>query len=147
MTSSTAPRRRPSGRYDEPTLVGQRVLAGLLAFLFIALIVAVVTGLYGRFVAGEGVRGRVISFNVQSDTLVVLDVEVSKPKGAKAYCVVRSRGARGQEVGRDVAVLDAVGSPERVARGTFRLTTAERAVTGELGGCTDTPLTREDITP
>ena len=145
MTVPYAARRRPDGRYDEPSLVGQRVLAVILGLLFVGLLAAVFFALYDRFVGGDDVRARVISFDVQSDSLVVLDVEASKPAGGMAYCVVRARGADGAEVGRDVAVLDAVGTPSRVVRGDFRLMTRGRAVTGELGQCTDQVLTREDV--
>ena len=146
MTAPNAARRRPDGRYDQPSLVGQRVLAVLLGVLFVGLLVAVVLALYNRFVGAEDVRGRVISFDVQSDRLVVLDVEVSKPAGGKAYCVLRARNEAGAEIGRDVAVLDAVGTPSTVVRNRFPLATTARSVTGELAQCTGTPITREDVT-
>ena len=145
MTVPHAARRRPDGRYDEPSLAGQRVLAVLLGLLFVGLLLAVFAALYGRFVGREDVRGRVISYDVQSDALVLLDVEASKAAGGKAYCVIRARGANGAEVGRDVAVLDAAGSQERVVRGDFRLATTARAVTGELAQCTDVPISRDDV--
>ncbi len=146
MSTPTAPRRRPDGRYDQPSLLGQRVLAVVLGTLFVGLLVAIGVALYNRY-GGEQVRGRVVSFDIQSDARVVLDVEVSKSAGGTAYCVVRARGRDGAEVGRDVAVLDATGSADRTARGTFTLATTARAVTGELGGCTAMRLTPADITP
>jgi len=145
-TPSAAPRRRPPGRYDDPSLLSQRVLAVVLGGLFIGLLVVIGLLFYGRL-TGEQVRGRVIGYDVRSDALVAIDVEVSKPAGSRAYCVVRSRGERGQEVGRDVLVLDAEGTPERTARRTALLATSARAVTGELSGCTTERLTREDVTP
>ena len=147
MTVPHAARRRPTGRYDQPSLVGQRVLAALLAVLFVALLAAVAYALYGRFVGSTDVRGRVVSYDVRSDRLVVLDVEASKRAGGRAYCVVRARGRDGAEVGRDVAVLDAAGTPDRVVRAAVRLATTDRAVTGELAQCTDEPLSREDVAP
>jgi hypothetical protein len=146
VTVPYAARRRPDGRYDQPSRAGQRVLAVLLGVLFVGLLIAVFAALYGRFVGREDVRGRVISFDVQSDALVLLDVEASKAAGGKAYCVIRARGASGAEVGRDVAVLDPAGSQDRVVRGDFRLATTSRAVTGELAQCTDVPITRADVT-
>ena len=146
MTAPTPFRRRPAGRYDEPSLTGQRVLAVILGLMFVALLVAVFFALYARFVGQQDVRGRVLGYDVQSDSRVVIDVEASKPAGGKAYCVIRSRGRDGSEVGRDVAVLDSVGTDERVARGEFTLTTTARAITGELAQCTSQPLTREDVT-
>jgi len=147
VTAPSPSRRRPTGRYDEPSLVGQRILAVLLGALFIALLVAVGYLLYSRFVGDTEVRARVISYTVASDSTVILDVEASKPAGSKAYCVIRSRGADGAEVGRDVAVLDATGTDDRVVRGDFTLTTTARGITGELGQCTDETLTREDVAP
>ncbi len=146
MPAPTAPRRRPAGRYDEPSLAGQRVLAVLLGILFLGLVAAVFFVLYARF-GQEQVNGRVVSYVVESDRRVVVDVEVSKNPGSRAYCVIRSRSRDGAEVGRDVAVLDAVGTVERTVRASFPLTTSARAVTGEVAACTAEPLSREDITP
>ena len=147
MTAPSADRRRPDGRYDQPSKVGQRILAVILTVLFVSLLAAVAYLLYSKFVGAENVRGRVISFSVRSDSLVEIDVEASKDAGGKAYCVIRARGATGSEVGRDVAVLDATGAPGRVVRGQFRLATTARAVTGELAQCTDKPITRRDVAP
>lgn len=147
MTSPSVPRRRPSGRYDEPSLVGQRVLAVILGIMFVGLLLAVLFAFYARFVGQEDVRARVISFTVESDRRVVIDVEASKQPGGKAYCVIRARGADGAEVGRDVAVLDSVGSADRVVRGEFGLATTARPVTGELAQCTSEPLTQQDVAP
>ena len=146
MTVPTAPVRRPAGRYDQPSLVGQRALAVLLGALFVGLVAAVFFLLYARFGQDE-VRGQVLSYDVQSDRQVVIDVEVTKKSGTKAYCVIRARNRSGTEVGREVAVLDAAGTPAQTVRGTFRLATTARAVTGELAGCTAEPLSREDIEP
>jgi hypothetical protein len=80
---------------------------------------------------------------VRSDSEVVLELEASKTPGSRAYCVIRSRGADGLEVGRDVAVLDAEGTDSRVARGTFVLRTSARANTAELAGCTSEPISTD----
>ncbi|MCW2715670.1 MAG: hypothetical protein JWN88_2717 [Frankiales bacterium] len=139
-------RRRPPGRYDEPSKLGQRAVAVLLSLLFLALLAAIGSTLRSRF-GGDAVRGQVLGYDVRSDAEVVIDLEVSKSAGRQAYCVVRARGRDGTEVGRDVAVLDAVGSPERTARGTFSLATTARAVTGEVRACTSKPITRGDAAP
>ena len=146
MTVPSAARRRPEGRYDPPSLLGQRVLAVLLAALVVAVVAAVGAFVWDRY-GGEQVRGQVRTFDVRSDTEVVMEVEVAKTSGAKAYCIIRSRGADGLEVGRDIAVLDAEGTDSRVARGTFVLATTARANTAELAGCTAEPLSREDPAP
>ena len=143
MTVPSTTRRRPAGRYDPPSLLGQRVLAVLMTVLLLALLAAGASFLWSRF-GGEQVRGQVLSYEVVSDREVSVEVEVSKTPGAKAYCVVRARDRAGLEVGRDVAVLDAEGTSSRTARGTFSLRTTATAVTGELAGCTATPISADD---
>ena len=146
MTVPSAARRRPPGRYDPPPLLGQRVLAVLLSLLFVAVLLAVASYIWSRY-GGEQVRGQVVRFDVVSDRAVEMDLDVSKTPGASAYCVVRARGEDGREVGRDVAVLDAVGTQERSARGTFVLQTSGRAVSAELAGCTPDRISRDDPAP
>ena len=139
MTSPSTSRRRPPGRYDPPSRVAPRALAVVLALLFLALLAAVAAAFYERW-AAEGVRARVIAFDVVSESRVRIDLEVTKPAGSRAYCIVRSRGADGAEVGRDVVVVDAVGSSEEVVRREHDLRTTARAVTGEVGRCRAEPI-------
>ena len=146
MTVPSAARRRPPGRYDTPSLLGQRLLAVLLGVLFVAVLAAVGSYVWSRY-GGDQVRGQVLRFDVVSDRAVEMEVEVAKTAGATAYCVIRARGEQGREVGRDVAVLDAVGTPDTVARGTFVLATARRASTAELAGCTAKRISRDDPAP
>jgi hypothetical protein len=143
VTVPPAARRRPPGRYDPPPLLGQRLLAVLLTVLVLGVVAAVGSFVWDRF-GGEQVRGQVRTFDVRSDREVVMELEVAKTAGARAYCVIRARGVDGLEVGRDVAVLDAEGTDRRVARGTFRLQTSERANTAELAGCTADRISRDD---
>ena len=146
MTAPSAARRRPPGRYDPPSLFGQRVLAVLLVLLLLAVVAAVASYAWSRY-GGEQVRGQVTAFDIRSDRAVEMDLEVAKTAGAPAYCVIRARAEDGLEVGRDVAVLDAVGTPDRVVRGTFVLETSRRAITAELAGCTSDRISREDRAP
>jgi len=146
LTVPSAARRRPPGRYDPPPLLGQRVLAVLLTLLFVGVLVAVGSFAWDRF-GGEQVRGQVRAFEIRSDSEVVLELEAAKTSGARAYCVIRARGADGLEVGRDIAVLDAEGTSAEVARGSFVLATSARAVTAELAGCTSEPLSRPSSAP
>ncbi len=139
MTSPTAARRRPDGRYDPPSRLVGRSFAVVLSVLFIGLLASIAYFLYQRY-GSDRVQARVIDFQVLSDTSVRIDVEVLKREGGQAYCLVRSRGRSGAEVGRDVVVVDAVGTSERVVRVEHELTTRERAVTGEVGRCTDVPI-------
>ena len=146
MTVPSSARRRPAGRYDPPPVLGQRVLAVLLTLLLLAVVAAVASFVWDRF-GGEQVRGQVRTFEVRSDREVVMELEVAKTAGAMAYCVIRARGADGLEVGRDIAVVDAEGTDERVARGTFVLRTSDKANTAELAGCTPERISREDPAP
>ena len=139
MTAAQAGRRRPEGRYDAPSRVGQRSLALLLSVLFVALLVAIAAALFQR-ITGDRVSARVIDFQVQSDRSVRIDFEVLKPEGSAAYCIVRSRGADGAEVGRAVVEVDGRGTPDRVVRREYDLTTRARAVTGEVGRCSASPI-------
>jgi hypothetical protein len=111
----------------------------VLSVLFIGLLGSIAYFLYLRY-GSDRVQARVIDFQVLSDTSVRIDVEVLKREGGQAYCLVRSRGRSGAEVGRDVVVVDAVGTSQRVVRLEHELTTRERAVTGEVGRCTDVPI-------
>lgn len=146
MTAPSDARRRPPGRYDPPSPVAQRVVAVLLVLLVAAVVAAVASYAWSRY-GGEQVRGQVTGFDIRSDRAVEMDVEVAKTAGAPAYCVIRARGRDGLEVGRDVAVLDAVGTPDRVVRGTFVLETSRRAITAELAGCTPERISRDDPAP
>ena len=135
-------RRRPPGRYDEPSLVGQRILAVLLAGAFAALMVSIVLAFYTRF-ANDDLRLQEIGFSVLSDTAVRVDFAVvytsADVRGAPAFCTVRARDRFGSETGRE---LVEVGPPpagsDRVVLSHVLATTA-RAVTGEVDGCSLQP--------
>ena len=146
MTVPSAGRRRPPGRYDPPPVLGQRVLAVLLVVLLAVVVVAVGSLLWGRF-GGEQVRGQLRTYDVRSDSEVEVELEAAKTAGARAYCVLAATGVDGREVGRDIAVLDAEGTAEQVARGSFVLATSARAVSVELLGCTPEPISRDSPAP
>lgn len=138
MTSPSSTRRRPAGRYDRPSLLAARLTAIALSVLFVAFLVALGTLLYNRYFT-EQVRARVIDFQVLSDDTVRIDVEVVKPAGSPAYCLLRARGADGAEVGREVVAIDPAGSDRKVLRREHELATTARAVTGESAGCSTKP--------
>lgn len=139
MTTPTTSRRRPTGRYDEPSRLGARIVAVVLSVLFIGLLAAIVAALYPRL-TGQSVQARVIDFQVRSDRVVTIDVEVVKEEGGAAYCLLRARGADGAEVGREVVVVAEPGTPGRTVRLEHDLATTARAVTGEEAGCLPTPI-------
>ena len=135
MSSPSSPAPPPPGQ----PRVAQRLLAVLLSVLFLGLLAALAFALYTRFTC-DGVQARVIGFSVQSDSAVRIDVEVVKPPGSRAYCVLRSRGADGAEVGRTVVTADARGTRDRTVRLQHVLGTTARAVTGEAGRCSASPI-------
>lgn len=139
MTSPTAARRRPEGRYDPPSRLVARGFAVLLSLLFLGLLAAVGDYLYDRYTTAQ-VQARVLGFSVLSDRAVRIDVEVLKPAGSPAYCILRSRGRDGAEVGREVVVVDDKGTPDRTVRLEHVLPTTARAVTGEAGRCSAEPI-------
>lgn len=130
-----------SGRYDSPASWQQRMLAVALSILFVAFVGTVVVTLTGRAFSGEPAAS-VIGFSVTSDSAVAVRFEVRKQPGGRAFCIVRARGRDGREVGRDVAEVDADGSPTSQVRTSFTLRTTARAVTGEVEGCTSEPLSK-----
>ena len=121
---------------DSPTLAP---VSARPSGLFAGLLVAIGFALFDRL-SGDQVRARVIDFQVLSDDTVRIDLEVLKPEGAQAYCIVRSRGVDGAEVGRDIVVVDARGTDERTVRVEHDLATTARANTGEAGRCSATPI-------
>ena len=145
-TAGSPARRHPPGRYDGPSLLGQRVLAVLMTALLLALLVAGGSFLWSR-TTGEQIRGTVRTFDVRSDDEVEMQLEVTKTAGAAAYCVVRARDRTGVEVGRDVAVVDAEGTADELVRRTVVLATTARSVTAEVAGCTPERISRDDPAP
>ncbi len=138
MTSPAAQRHRPPGRYDQPSLVGQRLLAVVLGTLFVALLAAIVYAFAVRFDEPD-VRFREVGFAALSDTVVRVDFEVTKAPGATAFCTVRAREADGSETGRELVEIGPGEGGERSVRVSHRLTTIDRAVTGEVDGCSLQP--------
>ena len=89
-------RRRPPGRYDEPGQGGGKLTAVVMAVLVLGLVAAVANTLWTRF-GGERATAQVVDFQVLSDEVVRIDVQVTKPEGAAAYCLLRARGADGAD--------------------------------------------------
>ena len=132
-------RRRPPGRYDDPAQGAGRLTAVVLAVLVVALVGTAVSTLWTRF-GGERATAQVVDFQVLSDRAVRIDVQVTKPDGAAAYCLLRARGADGAEVGREIVTLAAPGTAGTAVRREHELATRERAVTGEAGACSLEPV-------
>lgn len=133
----TQPRYSPAGAGW-----GQRLLAVLFTVLVIALVAAVLLKTWSSY-ASRSVNGSVLGFSVTSARTVDVRVEVVKKPGSRAYCIVRSRSADGAEVARDVLAVDDVGTAARTARAQITLRTTDRAVTGEVQGCSADPISKD----
>jgi hypothetical protein len=133
----------PQGpRYQQHRPWTGRLLAVAFTVLVVALVAALLQSLWSRY-DGQTVTGKTLGFTVWSDTSVTIRVEASKRPGSRAYCNVRSRDISGAEVGRDVLVVDPVGTRARSARGELVLRTTRRAVTGEVQGCSPEPISKD----
>ena len=139
-------RRRPPGRYDEPGQGGGKLTAVVMAVLVLGLVAAVANTLWTRF-GGERATAQVVDFQVLSDEVVRIDVQVTKPAGAAAYCLLRARGADGAEVGREIVTLAAPGTAAETVRREHELSTRDRAVTGESGACSLQPVPQPAVSP
>ncbi len=120
-------RRRPPGRYDEPSTAA-RAVSFLGAALLALALVALLFGLYERR-TGSQLTYQVGAYEVVSDTAVRVSFTVNTGGTKTGLCRVRARNADGAEAG--VAVIE-VGPGREVS---YLLTTTSRAVTGEVSGC------------
>ena len=132
------PRRRPPGRYDEPSRTTARVIAVLLSLLFVAVLAAVAVALYNRY-GTEQLALRERGFAVQSDRAVRVDFSVSPPPGETAWCIVRARGASGVEVGAQFVPVRQPAASQQPVVVSSTLPTTARAVTGEVPRCALAP--------
>ena len=135
--SSAHARRRPPGRYDEPSRAVPRAAAVLLTVLFLALMVALAWTLYQRY-GVDDVPVRPTGFEVLGDDAVRVEFEVTPPDGGTAWCLVRARDEGGAEVGREFVRVPARedGEPVRVEH---VLPTTGLSVTGEVPRCLPRP--------
>ncbi len=120
-------RRRPPGRYDEPskaTRIVSVVAAGALALGLLGL----GYGLYQRR-SGTELRYQVGGYQVLSDNQVRVTFTVVTGGTKTGLCRVRARSADGLEAGSEVIP---VGPGTEVS---YVLATTSRAVTGEVSGC------------
>ena len=136
MTVPSAARRRPAGRYDPPPLLGQRLLAVLLTVLVLAVVAAVGAFVWERF-GGEQVRGQVRTFEVRSDSEVVLELEVVQDRRCTGVLRHPARAAR---TGSRSAATSPSSTPRAPTAGSPAARSccrrARRANTAELAGCT-----------
>ena len=135
VTAPTSARRRPPGRYDEPSKLAARALAVVLSVLFVGLLVAIGLLLLDRYgTARIALQER--GFEVLSDDAVRVDFTATPPAGETVHCLVRARRADGREVGaRFIPVRSPSGRSDPVEV-SHTLDTTDRAVTGEVPRCT-----------
>ncbi len=125
--SAPPARRRPPGRYDEPSAVTRAV--SIVAAVALALgLTALAYGLYQRRSASQ-LSYQLGGYEVVSDMAVRITFEVDTKGTRTGLCRVRARDRTGLETG--TAVIEV--GPEREV--SYLLTTAARAVTGEVTGC------------
>ena len=103
------------------------VLGGLVGLAF-------AVGLFLNVGPDTSASTQVRGYVVQSDTAVEVQWEVAREPGSQVYCVLRARGESGLEVGR--REVDVAPSSQRSTVERAVVPTTERAVTGELVGCT-----------
>jgi hypothetical protein len=127
-------RRRPPGRYDDPSRTTARVIAVLLSLLFVAVLAAVAVALFNRY-GTERIALQERGFEVQSDRAVRVDFSVSPPPGETAWCIVRARSAAGVEVGAQYVPVRQTAAVREPVQVSSTLPTSERAVTGEVPRC------------
>lgn len=144
MTSAAVPRRRPPGRYDQPSRAAQRALAVVLGALFVGLVAAIMWTLYARY-GTASVSAQVRGYQVLSDRAVRVEFEVTAPAGQTVYCLVRARDRAFADVGRLVVPVPVPGGGR--ARVQQELTTSARAVTGEVPLCRSQQPTDEPLAP
>ena len=130
MTEPAA-RRRPPGRYDEPSRATSRPVGVVLAVVAAALVGALVWTLFQRYGPDE-LALQVRGFDVPGDDRVVVEFEVTPPAGGTAWCLVRARDRAGLETGRQFVPVRGDGDPVRVQHA---LPTTGRAVSGEVPRC------------
>jgi len=131
-------RRRPPGRYDEPSRPAARALAVLLSLLFLALLAAIAMALYNRYDT-QRLALQERGFVVESDRSVRVDFAVSPPAGETAWCIVRARNAAGVEVGAQFVPVRQPAPSQEPVQVSSTLATRERAVTGEVPRCVLAP--------
>ena len=87
-----------------------------------------------RTLGSAPIQGEQVAFRIVDDHTVQVTVEVQRDEPSKpADCVVRARAESGLEIGRREVLIR---PSEGVTRQDTELTTSERAVVGEVYGCT-----------
>jgi hypothetical protein len=130
-------RRRPPGRYDEPSRTASRAVAALLTVLLLGFLTAIAWVLFQRYTSDE-VPFRAVGFTVLGDDAVRVELEVTPEPGTTAWCLLRSRGGDGLEVGR--VFVPVAGRPDgRTVQVEQEYATSAEAVTGEVVRCRPTP--------
>ena len=130
-SAGPAPRRRPPGRYDEPTRLGSKVAAVTLAVLVLGFVALAGRQFWLRLTT-EQVDLQVLAYEVVDDDAVRVEFDVTPP-GERVWCLVRARNEAGAEVGREFVPVDPDGDgPVRVRH---LLPTTDLPVTGEVTRC------------
>ena len=128
-----APGERPADRYgDRPPNPRRRAL---LAVVVGGLVLLAVAGWIWVAVVRSAppVRSELLGFQTVSPASVEIRFSVVRDPGLSVACVLRARGAGGEEVGRRQVLLPADGTAQVELTSTVR--TTGLAVTGEVLAC------------
>jgi hypothetical protein len=133
-TPATGPRHRtPPGRYGRDRRISPR--ASYAVFAIVGLVfLGIVLALF-RARAQPGFSYETRGFVPVGSTAVRITFAVHKPPLAQAQCVVRARGATGQQVGQADVTVGPRSDSARDTVTTYDLPTTAAAVSGELVGC------------
>lgn len=102
-----------------------------------ALVMSVfLTGLVKRY-GPDGTSASVLAYTVTSDAQVSVTVQVDRDPAQDAVCLLRSRGAAGNEVGHLELRVPAAPQGRKRVKVTATVPTTGRGVTGESGRCLD----------
>ena len=129
--AGAAPRASVAERYGRPAPGPRRLRTALLVALGVAFTGLVVALALPRL--SDPVSFVVRGFDATSDGTVRVDWEVAREPGTTVECQVRARGADGTEVGNELVRVPPAAGRRTVV--SHDLTTAARAVTGEVRSC------------
>ncbi|MFD9812939.1 DUF4307 domain-containing protein [Streptomyces sp. NPDC059080] len=116
---------RSAGRSEDR---GLKIVGGVLGVAMLG----VVAWCGVAYIGGQKLSGRVIAWEVVSDTAVKVHLEVVKDQDAKGVCTLRSVSADKAEVGRKDVTVD---GPGKQIDTVVTVRTTDRATTAELVGC------------
>ncbi|MEH1167569.1 DUF4307 domain-containing protein [Micromonospora sp. CPCC 205539] len=127
----------PPGRYGRRRTPGGRARRTLLAALALVVLVTALTLMSVRLYRQYGdpaYDAQVITNTDITDNQVLVDFQVTVPKGGSALCVLRARDRAGAELAREEVTVTAAPG-DRHVNARHRLATTARPFIGEVLRC------------